>query len=162
VSNILTRRALLRCIPVLVLALPLIAGITGCSTEQYTAEVKGLVTVNGQIPMNGSSINFVSLDGKSPSAGCTLVDGRYTTMVTIGQSKVEIRVPRVQGVNPDKKAKNAKGKAKAVRKEGPGAGPEVGEFIEESLPPEYHEKSNLTFDVKSGKNEKDWDIQTKK
>jgi hypothetical protein len=51
-------------------------------------------------------------------------------------------------------------KATGPTVEGPGPGGPAD--IEESLPPEYHEKSTLTFDVKPGKNEKNWEITSKK
>ena len=122
--------------------------LSGCADDAKTGTVSGTVTVNGEIPMDGSSINFVSSDGKSPSAGDTLKQGKYSTTVSIGTVKVEIRVPR-----PQTRAKPS------PKSEGPGPG--AGGFIEESLPAEYNDKTTLTLEVKPGSNEKNWDIQTK-
>ncbi|QVL33486.1 hypothetical protein KIH39_06130 [Telmatocola sphagniphila] len=108
-----------------------------------------MVTVDGEIPADGASISFIPQDGKSPSAGDTLKKGAYLCLVPIGASKVEIRVPRPRR------------KPKTINKEGPGSGPS-GDWIEESLPPEFNAKTTLTFTVNSGKNEKNWDLQTKK
>ncbi len=129
---------LLACLGVLVLV--------GCS-EDKMAEVTGVVTVNGEIPAEGSSINFIPADGKSPSAGATLDKGKYSVRVPLGAMKVELRVPRPRNA--------AKGN---FSKAGPGPG---GDWIEESLPPEYNNSTTLTYEVKVGKNEKNWDIQTK-
>ncbi len=122
--------------------------LCGCGDDAKTGTVSGTVTVNGEIPMDGSSINFVSSDGKSPSAGDTLKQGKYSTTVSIGSFKVEIRVPRPQ--SPAKPSPK-----------GEGPGPGAGGFIEESLPAEYNDKTTLTLEVKPGSNEKNWDIQTK-
>ena len=83
--------------------------------------------------------------GKSPSSGAAIEDGRYSAKVPIGMAKVEIRVPRPM---------NLGGNAAA----GPGPG---GDIIEESLPARYNDSTELTLDVKRGKNEKDWELQGK-
>lgn len=120
--------------------------LAGCDGPRM-AEVSGTVTVDGKTPAPGSSITFHPSDGKSPSAGALIQDGKYTTNVPVGTARVEIRVPR-----PAKK-----GKVKA--EEGPGPG---GDAIEESLPEKYNDQTELTFDVKAGKNEKNWELSTTK
>jgi len=117
----------------------------GCGDGPATGEVTGTVKVDGQTPPAGSSITFFPADGKSPSAGATLDDGRYTVRVPVGRARVEIRVPRPKA-RPGPKA------------HGPGA---EGGWIEESLPAKYNDKSELTFEVKSGTNKKDWELSTK-
>jgi hypothetical protein len=125
----------------LLAALALAAGCGGSKT----AEVTGTVTVDGQVPAEGSSITFFPTDGKG-SAGALIEGGKYTAKdVPVGTGKVEIRVPRPAG---------RPGKPQA----GPGPG---GDIIEESLPAKYNDKTELTFDVKPGKNEKNWDLSTK-
>lgn len=122
--------------------------LSGCGDDSKTGTVSGTVTVNGEIPMDGSSINFVSSDGKSSSSGDTLKQGKYSATVPIGTVKVEIRVPR-----PLTRAKPG------PKSDGPGPG--ASGFIEESLPAEYNDKTTLTLEVKPGSNEKNWEIQTK-
>ena len=125
--------------------LTLLALATGCSDELATGEVSGTVKVNGQVPAVGSSITFIPSDGKSPTAGAVLEEGKYSVRVPVGTARVEIRVPRPI--------------AKARPKAGPGAGPGAeGGYIEESLPAKYNDKSELSFEVKKGSNEKDWDL----
>lgn len=122
--------------------------LAGCDSGPKTGEVTGTVTVDGQVPADGSSITFIPADGKSPSAGATLEGGKYKVQVPVGQAKVEIRVPRPLK-NP---------KTKPV--EGPGPGGPAN--IEESLPVKYNDKTELTFDVKSGAQEKNWEASAKK
>jgi hypothetical protein len=122
-----------------------LAVTAGCGGDAATGEVTGTVTVDGQTPPPGSSISFVPTDGKSPTAGCLIEDGRYAARVPVGTAKVEIRVPRVIG------------KPRAAQ-DGPGA---EGELVEESLPEKYNAQTELTLDVKPGTNEKNWDLKTR-
>lgn len=125
----------------------MLALFVGCNDGPPTGEVSGLVTVNGAIPANGSSITFIPLDGKAPSAGNTLKEGKYSVKVPVGTAKVELRVPR-----PVARRKDG-------AKDGPGPG---GDLIEESLPAEYNNNTTLRFDVQPGKQEKNWDVQLPK
>src|SRR5205085_1648017 len=109
-----------------------------------TGLVTGTVKVNGQTPAAGSSITFIPADGKSPTTGAVLDEGRYSVRVPVGTAKVEIRVPR-----PVAK--------KGPKIEGPGS---EGGLIEESLPAKYNDQTELSIDVKSGKNQKDWELQS--
>jgi hypothetical protein len=123
--------------------------LAGCETGPAMGEVSGTVTVDGQTPAEGASITFFPTDGKSQTAGASIVQGRYTAQVPVGTAKVEIRAPRP--------AAGAGGNTA-----GPGAaGPGGGGFIEESLPAKYNNETTLTIDVKPGKNEKNWDLSTK-
>ena len=115
-----------------------------CSTGPATGEVSGTVQVDGKTPPAGSSITFFPSDGKAPSAGALIDNGRYAARVPVGTAKVEIRVPRVLA------------KSKAA-KQGPGA---EGDVVEESLPAKYNDQTELRLDVKPGKNSKDWDLKT--
>jgi hypothetical protein len=125
-----------------------LVALAGCEGGPEVGEVTGTVTVDGQTPPPGSSITFVPTDGKSPTAGASIEGGRYAAKVPVGAARVEIRVPRPAG----------KPRAGAGGPDGPGPG---GDIIEESLPPRYNEKTELTFDVKPGRNEKNWDLKTK-
>jgi hypothetical protein len=120
----------------------------GCDDGPASGEVTGTVTVDGKVPAEGSSITFIPSDGKTASAGDVIKDGKYSAKVPVGNCKVEIRVPRPAG-------------KQTTNKEGPGGGPGGGGLIEESLPARYNDKTELTFEVKRGKNEKNWDLSTK-
>jgi hypothetical protein len=119
-----------------------LAFLPGCADGQRTGEVTGTVKVAGQVPPAGSSITFIPTDGKSQTAGAMLQDGRYSVRVPVGMTKVEIRVPRPVAQSGSKV-------------QGPGS---EGGLIEESLPAKYNDRSELTFEVQPGKNEKDWDL----
>jgi hypothetical protein len=120
-----------------------LAAAAGCDAGPRTGEVTGTVTVDGRVPAEGSSISFIPADGGSPTAGDLIENGRYAALVPVGTAKVQIRVPRPVG-----------GSA------GPAEGPE-GDVIEESLPERYNDRTELTFEVKSGRNEKNWAVSAK-
>jgi hypothetical protein len=122
----------------------------GCGSTSGGGQVSGTVTVDGQVPAEGSSITFLPTDGQSPSAGDLIEQGRYSADVSVGMSKVEIRVPRAvsSGANPSGSNQGP----------GPGAG---GGRIEESLPAKYNDQTELSLDVKPGANSKNWELSTK-
>lgn len=115
----------------------------GCSGASATGDVTGTVTVDERTPPPGSSITFIPEDGKAPTAGCLIENGKYAARVPVGTAKVEIRVPRVLG---------------KLQAAGPGA---EGDEVKESLPPKYNDETELRLDIKPGKNEKDWDLKSK-
>lgn len=119
----------------------------GCSDGPRTYEISGTLMVDGAVPAPGSSITFVPTDGKASGAGCTVENGKYTMKAAAGNYKVEIRAPK-----PTAKPK-AKPKADEYQTQ--------GEIVEESLPAKYNDSTELTFEVKAGKNEKSWDLKTK-
>ena len=121
----------------------------GCGGEK-TGDVTGTVTVDGQPPPVGSSISFVPADGKSSSAGGAIEDGKYTaTKVPVGATKVRIIVPKF-----------ASGKAPAPKpKAGPGA--EGERVVGELVLVDDQGRTELTYDVKPGRNEKNWDLKSK-
>jgi hypothetical protein len=129
-------------------ALLLVAIAAGCGGGPTTGEVSGAITVNGQPPAAGSSITFIPTDGKSPTAGAVITGSQYTAQVPVGPCKVEIRVPRPAGRSTGSTS-------------GPGSGPGGGGLIEESLPAKYNDQSELTLEVKSGPNTKDWILTAK-
>jgi hypothetical protein len=136
----------------LIAALGVLAGCT--SDGPPVGHVSGQVTVDGQVAVEGSSIDFIPTDGKSPTAGDRIEAGQYAADVPVGRAKVSIRVPRPLA-----------GSAPATAGPGPGGpspgGPGGGGLIEESLPPKYNDATELTIDVQPGKNVKDWDLTTK-
>jgi hypothetical protein len=116
----------------------------GCS-DPSTGEVTGAVKVDGKPAPPGSSITFVPVDGKSPTAGGVIQNGKYTVRVPVGIAKIEIRAP-----GPVNRSKDAK--------EGPGP---RGDLVEESLPEKYNDQSELRLDVHPGKNTRDFDLRSK-
>jgi hypothetical protein len=126
-------------------AFGLVAGLTlvvGCGGDGM-AEVSGTVTVDGKA-VDGA-ITFLPADGKSQTAGGAIQGGRYTARVPLGTAKVEIRVPKEVG---RKKLYNT---------------PDSPEqpILQEVLPERYNNKTELTYDVKAGRQEKNWELPSK-
>lgn len=117
----------------------------GCGQGAATGEVTGTVWVDGQPAPPGSSITFVPTDGKGPTAGALIENGKYTTRVPVGPAKVEVRAPKTAA------------RPKAGKQEGPGAD---ADRVEESLPAKYNDSTTLTYDVKPGTQTKNWDLKT--
>ena len=123
----------------------LVAALTlaGCGGDG-TAEVTGNVTVDGT-PIEAGAIRFVPVDGKSPTAGAEIKQGRYAARVPVGPAKVGISMSKVVGKKKLYATPNS---------------PEMP-ITAEALPPKYNEKTELTFDVQPGRNEKDFALTTK-
>jgi hypothetical protein len=122
----------------------LIVLAAGCS-DNKTGQVSGTVLVDGQ-PIEKGAISFVPVDGKGQTAGGEIKDGKYLVPnASPGTMKVEIRYSKVTGTKKlydDEKSP-------------------VRNTYGEGLPEKYHDKTELRFDVKPGKNEKNWDLSTK-
>jgi len=116
----------------------------GCSKSATTAEVSGLVTVDGE-PAKTGSIGFFPVDGKSPTAGGKIEAGKYSAQVPFGEAKVEIRVSKVVGQKKLYDTPNSP----------------VQPIMKETLPEKYNEETELRFDVQPGTNKKDFDLKTK-
>lgn len=118
--------------------------VSGCS-DNKTADVSGVVSVDGQ-PVEKGNISLFPADGKGPSVGGDIVNGKYeVSKAPVGTVKVQIRVPKVTGKKklydtPDSPTRDT---------------------FSESLPKKYNDNTELTYDVKPGKNIKDWDLSTK-
>lgn len=118
----------------------------GCGKgESNRAEVKGSVIVDGS-PAATGAISFMPVDGKSPTSGGKIVAGNYSVEVPFGTSKVAIRVPKVVG----------------QRKLYDTPDSPVQPLMEETLPPEFNDRTELTLDVKPGVNERVFDLKAKK
>ena len=120
-----------------------LALLAGCSGDKM-GEVTGTVTVDGA-PAERGGLTFIPADGKSPTAGCEIVGGKYSAKVPPGTAKVQVRVPKVTG---KKKMYNTPDSP-------------FQDVLTEVLPAKYNEQTELTLDVKAGKNEKDWDLKSK-
>lgn len=124
----------------------LIAGLfsTGCnSSPDGSEEVMGVVVVDGQ-PAAQGAIVFTPVDGKSPTAGSQIVDGKYETRVAVGESRVVIRVPKVVG----------------QRKLYDTPDSPVQQILKESLPAKYNDATELEVDVQGGANEFNFDLSS--
>ena len=116
----------------------------GCFDPPTTGDVTGAVSIDGD-PVASGSIAFFPVDGKSPTSGAEIKDGRFEAEVPLGTVKVEIRVSKVVGQKRLYDTPNSP--VQAVR--------------EEVLPAKYNDRSELTLDVKPGDNEENFELSTK-
>jgi len=116
--------------------------VAGCGKAKL-ATVTGAITVDGQ-PAEAGSIAFFPTSGKAPTAGSEIHAGRYTTAVTPGPAKVEIRVPKQVG---QKKLYS------------PTSGPERPIFVE-LLPAKYNDATELQLEIQPGANEHNFTLTT--
>ncbi len=92
--------------------------------------VTGSVTFEGQ-PVEQGAISFVDSNQKAPSEGAAIVNGKFETLVTPGQKRVEIRASRP--VKPNKNDPNTAG------------------MREDFIPARYNSVSTLTAEIVAGK-----------
>jgi hypothetical protein len=119
-----------------------LAGLAGCGGTGQ-AEVEGTVLHDGQ-PIPGGSIAFLPAD-QGRAAGGTILDGRYHIPAKFGPApgryRVEIRWAKPTG----RQYRSETGHTLDVTEEG--------------LPQKYNDKSELTADLKSGKNTVNFDLK---
>lgn len=126
-------------------ALVLCGLLTGCGPS--TGSVSGTVTVSGQ-PATGGIISFVPADGNGSPVTAEIQSGRRDPAqgVVAGAKQVQISIPVVTGKRPEYN--------------GP-AEPMI-DITEESIPAKYNSETELTFDLKAGVNQKDWQVESVK
>lgn len=118
--------------------------LSGCADGPPMGEVSGNVTIDGK-PVDKGAIKFEPEDGKTPTAGGEISEGFYLVRVPVGPMKVSISAPKVVGKKPIYNTPNS---------------PEMPITVE-ALPARYNEKTELRLDVKPGKIEKHYDLQSK-
>jgi len=128
----------------LALVLVVIAvGASGCSDSSKNV-VSGEVTLDGK-PLEKGTIRFVPTDGKLQPTDAEITQGKYTISVPAGESKVEIRAPKVVG--------------KMKMYDTPDS-PSVDK-IEELLPAKYNSNTELKYPVTKGSQTKNFELQSK-
>jgi hypothetical protein len=103
--------------------------------------VTGMVTLDGQ-PVEAGAVRFVPVDGASPTGGAPIKAGRYEATVSPGAMRVEITAPKVVG----------------QRKTYDTPDSPVEDVVEEMIPARYNLKTELTVEVKSGKQSQDFKL----
>jgi hypothetical protein len=125
--------------------LALLAAV-GCSGGLPYGDVQGEVTLDGK-PLKDGYIRFAPVDGKTPSAGAVIADGRFREQVPVGTHRIEITSPQPpKGYDP---AKIRRGTI------------DDGTPMEDQIPPRYNLRSELTLDVKKGSNTPRFDLKQK-
>lgn len=122
-----------------------VALLAGCDSGPPTGDVSGTASYEG-VPIAEGSITFFPEDGKGPTAGDVIVDGKYSVKkVPVGIAKVQISSSKEVGKKKVYDAPNS---------------PEMPVKID-PLPEKYKDPINteLRFDVRPGQNEKVWDLK---
>ncbi len=117
--------------------------LIGCSSKPGQATVSGTVTLDAQ-PLKTGIIRFVPVDGQTPTADATILDGKFAAKVPPGEKRVEIMAPKVVGTKklyetPDSPAVD---------------------IVEELLPARYNLQSTLTITVVKGEQTKDFPLES--
>jgi hypothetical protein len=121
-----------------------VLALAGCGNSPSI--VSGKVTLDG-VPLKQGAITFIPSAGDAPTAGASIRDGTYTVEAPPGGKRVEITGFEVVGQVP----------AYGNDKNGP-----MKEVTKSVVPPKFNQNSNLTADIKSGKNENvDFELTSK-
>jgi len=130
----------------LVAALALLAVALGCSFKPPTGTILGEVTLDGQ-PIQDGSVLFTPLDGQGQTGGAPIKDGKFTAEnVSVAKMKVEIHGNRATG--------------KKIKLYDTPDSPVSDELVE-IVPFRYNFQSQLTLDVKSGKQDVKYDLKSR-
>jgi hypothetical protein len=117
--------------------------LAGCGGGSM-ADVSGTVKIDGK-PLEDGAIRFTPEDGKTQTAGGFIKGGQYSVKVPVSVMKVSISAPKVVG---HKKLYDTPDS-------------ETRPITAEALPARYNEQTELKLDVKSGTNQKDFELKSK-
>ena len=132
----------LRRLALLILAAALTAG---CTTDgPPTGTVVGQVTLDGE-PLATGNIQFRPIAGDAGTGGGPITDGKFEAVVPVANMRVEITASKVIGTRKAYPTPNS---------------PEVDDVVE-LIPKQYNVDSKLTLDVKEGRQEARFDLQSK-
>ena len=116
--------------------------LAGCGDDRF-GEITGAVRIDGQ-PIEQGSILFIPLEGTPPVEwGGPIENGQYKAKVPIGLVKVTISSLKDTG-----KKKKFYDSPEAPEKA----------IFEQAIPTRYNLETELKYEVKSGKHQKDWDL----
>ena len=127
-----------------VLTLVLFIALTGCGDGKGT--VQGTVTLDGR-PVADGAITFVKTDGELVREGAVIRDSKFQARVPPGKYKIEVNAQKVVGKTKER------GKDGVL---------EEVDMTEELFPERYNTKTELTEEIKSGRNTMNLDLQSEK
>ncbi|MFH1918534.1 MAG: hypothetical protein ABIP48_01420 [Planctomycetota bacterium] len=139
-----------------VLVLVWLGTCVGCGNNLATVE--GTVTFDGE-PVDNGTIVLEPADGKGPTAGGKIEQGKYLLAdeagVMPGKKIVRITAVRKTGRQHDASMPGAEGAG------GPSAPAVMVDQLESYIPAIYNQKSTLTFEVVAGKgNQHDFELKS--
>jgi len=112
----------------------------GCGGGSGMAKVHGKVTLDGQ-PVAAGAVNFLPVDGNTPTAGGVIKDGTYAAEVPYGSMRIEIRSP------------------KAMAPPKPTAGPSHERF-QEMIPPQFNSESKIVKQINASSSQLDFELKS--
>jgi hypothetical protein len=132
---------------------PAVLALAAAGCADSTASVSGTVTYDGQ-PVGNGMVTFLPADGKGPSAGGKIADGRYTVDGLTPGPKV-VQVVAVKAVPFARSTEEMAQRAAANKAKGDGSG-----LIDpaDTIPADA-EGNNATHEVKPGKQTLDLDLK---
>ena len=143
-----------------------LAVFSGCSGGEPfpTGEVSGTVTYKGERISLGK-ITFISTGEEGYFGSDIINDGSYTVKAPLGLCKIEIQMQSGENkyaVSPQQ-FKMMRGKMKQMREKGMNVpdGPTLAKRTTINFPAKYKvaDRSGLEFEVKAGKQTKEWDLR---
>ena len=133
---------------VLPVVVVLLLCVAGCGDN---TSVSGRVNLDGEPVRSGSILFLPDQQGRGQGTGGSIKDGEYLlegkAAPAVGNYRVEIRSSRKTG--------------RMVPPRYSPRGKEIEE-IEEAVAEKYNDNSTLSFEIKPGVNEKDWDVESRK
>lgn len=116
----------------------------GCGQRDPRVTIQGTVTIDGG-PLPTGVVVFTPDEKSLRAEGAAVKEGNFTIRVHKGPHRVEIHA-------------QVEERLAAVA----GAPPETGITLRSIIPPEYNEKSTLSFDVQSSKDRPAFDLSSGK
>jgi hypothetical protein len=131
-------------------AVGLLTVVAGCNPTPTEGIIRGTVTLDGQ-PLKTGSVQLTAVDGRAPTAGAQIVDGKFETKAALTKFKVEIEsnvIRTLDGkeIDPNKKVDK------------------INDSNQKSVPlvpDRYNKKTELTIDVQPGVQEPKYELTSK-
>jgi hypothetical protein len=130
-------------IGVLASVLCVLTSMLGCH-RNAASTVSGMITMNGT-PVEMGAISFLPADGRGPTAGAKITNGRYKVLLTPGKKTVKIEGYKVIGTQP-------------ADPRDPTAPP--APLTESIVPAKYNTATTLTVDVNGSTSELDFALRS--
>jgi hypothetical protein len=126
-----------------------LAVLSGCSNGPAEGIIRGTVKLDGR-PLEQGDIRLTAIDGRAPTAGAQIVNGRFETRAKVAKFRVQIEsnvLPGGQKADPNKKVD----KYAAAQDAAPIS----------LVPDKYNKFSKLELDVQPGVQEPEFDLKSK-
>lgn len=126
------------------LVLPVLLGmIVGCQQGNSTT-LTGKVTLDGK-PIENGTISLIPADGNTATAGTRITNGEYSLALPPGTKRVEISAAEVV--------------SRRAAYQGESNSPQV-DVMKSIIPARYNRESELSIEIKSGSNQRDFDLES--